>query len=89
MAGHTQTRAVAARLARIAGHVQAVKRMVEDGRSCSDVLVQLGAVRAAVDRVAKLVLGDHLEHCILDTSCGGDPKKHLVELRQALDRLLR
>jgi len=88
MGKHRETRAVALRLARVAGHVQAIKRMVEEGRSCADVLVQLGAVRAALDRVAKLVLADHLEHCILDTSSGGDPKKHLADLRQALDRLL-
>ena len=84
MSGHAHTRKVVSRLARIEGHVAAVKRMVEDGRPCPDVLVQIAAVRGALDRAAKLLLEDHMEHCILDSLRDGDAEKHLSELREAL-----
>jgi CsoR family transcriptional regulator, copper-sensing transcriptional repressor len=52
------------------------------------VLVQIAAVRAALDRAAKLLLADHMEHCVPDSSRGGDPKKLLAELRKALERFI-
>jgi DNA-binding FrmR family transcriptional regulator len=88
MAEHKHTRQVATRLARAEGHVRAVKRMVEEGRPCADVLVQIAAVRAALDRAAKVLLADHMEHCVLDSSRGGDPRKLLAELQKALARFI-
>ena len=61
---HTQTRAVVNRLARAIGHLERVKAMVEEGRDCSEVLVQLSAVRSALNNTGKVILKDHLEHCI-------------------------
>src|SRR2546425_11466640 len=58
---HQHTKAVADQLARAAGHVLRVKRMVEDGRGCPEGLVQLAAVRAALDRAAQLRAPDHAE----------------------------
>ena len=63
---HTQTKAVVNRLARAIGHLESVKRMVEEGRDCSEVLVQLSAVRSAINGVSKIILKDHLEHCVVD-----------------------
>lgn len=63
---HEQTKIVINRLARISGHLEAIRRMVEDGRDCSDVLVQLAAVRSALGSVSKVVLKDHIDHCIVD-----------------------
>jgi DNA-binding FrmR family transcriptional regulator len=88
MSEHQQTKKVVARLARVEGHVAAVKRMVEEGRSCTDVLVQIAAVRAALDKAAKLLLTDHMEHCVLDSLQDGDAEKHLAELREALERFI-
>ena len=88
MAEHKKTRQVVSRLARVEGHVRAIKRMVEQGQPCSDVLVQIAAVRSALDRAAKLLLADHMEHCVLDSSRGGDPKKLLAELHRALERFI-
>lgn len=88
MSGHTQTQKVVSRLARIEGHVAAVKRMVEEGRPCPDVLVQMAAVRSALDKAAKLLLSDHLEHCIMDSIEDGNAEKHLAELKEALERLI-
>ena len=57
---HTQTKAVVNRLARAIGHLESVKRMVEDGRDCTDVLIQLAAVRSALNNTAKIILKDHI-----------------------------
>ncbi|MBI5725412.1 MAG: metal-sensing transcriptional repressor [Planctomycetes bacterium] len=88
MAGHKQTQRVVSRLSRIEGHVRAVKRMVENGRPCAEVLMQIAAVRAALDKSAKVLLADHMEHCILDCSHGGNSRKLLAELRVALERFI-
>ena len=66
------TKSVLNRLARAAGHLEAVRRMVEDGRDCSDVLIQLAAVRSALNNTGILIMQDHIEHCIVDAVQQGD-----------------
>ena len=85
---HTQTKAVLNRLSRAIGHLQSVKGMVEDGRGCADVLVQLAAVRSAITSTSEVILKDHLEHCIVDAVESGD-KKALDELNRAIEMLMK
>lgn len=85
---HKQTKNIMHRLARIEGHVRAVKDMVEEGRSCADVLVQIAAIRSAIDRVGRILLEDHIESCLLNSSKDGDVEQQLVELKIALDRFI-
>ena len=81
---HTQTKAVINRLARAIGHLEVeIKRMVEDGRDCTEVLVQLAAVRSALSGTAKVILKDHLEHCVGD----GDTAD-LQALNEAIDKFM-
>ena len=87
MCRHENTKAVINRLSRAAGHVNAVKKMVEEGRDCSDVLMQLAAVRAELTNVGKLVLKDHIEHCIVD-AVQNDDEGAIVKLNDAIDKLL-
>ena len=61
-------RGVDRRLRRIAGQVGGIQRMVEEDRYCVDVLLQVAAARAALDRVGKLVLASHVETCVADAS---------------------
>ncbi|MBO5496187.1 MAG: metal-sensing transcriptional repressor [Oscillospiraceae bacterium] len=82
---HTQTKAVVNRLARAIGHLESVKRMVEDGRDCTDVLIQLAAVRSALNNTAKIILKDHIEHCI--SGAEGDSQA-LEELNAAIDKFI-
>ena len=82
---HTQTRAVVNRLARAIGHLESVKRMVEDGRDCTEVLVQLAAVRSALNSTAKIILKDHIEHCIAGVESGD---RALEELNDAIDKFI-
>ena len=83
---HTQTKAVINRLSRAIGHLESVKRMVEDGRDCTEVLVQLAAVRSALNSTAKVILKDHLEHCIDDVSAGDSDQ--LTALNEAIDKFM-
>lgn len=62
-----------ARLARAAGQVQGITRMVEDGRHCTEVLQQIAAVQKALDGVGTLVLRNYLERCVTTAIEGGDP----------------
>ena len=82
---HTQTRTVINRLARAIGHLESVKRMVEDGRDCTEVLVQLAAVRSALNNTAKIILKDHIEHCI---SGAETDVSSLQELNDAIDKFI-
>lgn len=85
---HTSTSAVVHRLSRAIGHLEAVKQMVEAGRDCSDVLLQLAAVKAAVNNIGKLILKDHIRHCVLDAVERGDGQA-LDDLSAAIDRFLQ
>ena len=83
---HTQTKAVVNRLARAIGPLESVKRMVEEGRDCTDVLIQLAAVRSALNNTAKIILKDHIEHCISGADHGdGDSLQHLND---AIDKFI-
>ena len=74
------------RLSRAIGHLESVKRMVEEGRDCTEVLVQLAAVRSALNSTAKVILKDHLEHCIDDVSAGN--AEQLNALNEAIDKFM-
>ena len=83
---HTQTKAVLNRLSRAIGHLESVKRMVEEGRDCTEVLVQLAAVRSALTGTAKVILKDHLEHCMTDAQA--DMDANLQALNEAIDKFM-
>ena len=87
MERHEHTKAVLNRISRAAGHLNAVKKMIEDGRDCSDVLIQLSAVKAEIVNTSKIILKDHIDHCIADAVKNND--EETVELlKKAVDRIL-
>ncbi len=83
---HTQTKSVLNRLSRAIGHLQSVKAMVEEGRDCTEVLIQLAAVRSALNSTAKVILKDHLEHCVAEE--GADTEAQLRALNEAIDKFM-
>ena len=85
---HTNTKAVLNRLSRAIGHLTSVRNMVEQGRDCSEVLIQLAAVRSAINRTCEIILKDHLEHCIVDAISTGDMEA-LDELKRAVELLMK
>ena len=85
---HQNTRAVLNRLSRATGHLESVRRMVETGKDCSEVLIQLSAVIAALNNAGKVILKDHIEHCILDAVESGD-NNAIENLNKAIDRFIK
>jgi len=85
---HMHTKAVLNRLSRAIGHLESVKRMVEDGRDCTEVLIQLAAVRSAIANTAKLILKDHIGHCIVEAVESNDSAA-LDELNKAIERYMQ
>ena len=85
---HANTKTVKNRLARVIGHLHAVERMIDDGRDCAEVLIQLAAVRSALNNICKLILKDHMDHCIVDAVASGD-RATLDELDKAIDLLMK
>ena len=85
---HTQTKAVVNRLARAIGHLESVKRMVEDGRDCSEVLIQIAAVRSAINNIGKIILEDHISHCIVDAVEHGD-NQAIEDLKSAIEKFIK
>ncbi len=84
---HENQKAVINRLARAIGHLEKVRRMVEQGCDCSEVLVQLAAVRSALDNTGKVILKDHMRHCIVDAVAAGD-QTVIDDLCGAIDKFL-
>ena len=85
---HENQKAVINRLARAIGHLEKVKRMVEVGADCSEVLIQLAAVRSALDATGKVILKDHLRHCMVDAVAAGDTEA-VEDLCQAIDKFMK
>ena len=85
---HENQKAVMNRLARAIGHLEKVKRMVEAGYDCSEVLIQLAAVRSALDNTGKVILKDHMRHCMVDAVAAGD-QEAIEDLCQAIDKFMK
>lgn len=82
-----EMKAVVNRLAKAIGHLEAVKGMVENGRDCSEVLIQLAAVKSAISSVSRVILKDHIDHCIVDAVKENDTES-IEELKNAIDKFL-
>lgn len=76
------------RLSRVEGHIRGIKTMVQESRPCPEVLVQIAAVRGAIDRVARLILDEHLSECIARAAQEGNIDVEIEQLKAALDRFL-
>lgn len=83
-----EVKAVINRLSRAIGHLESVKNMVADGRDCSEVLVQLSAVRSALNSTGILILQNHIDHCIVDAVQCGDMDA-VADLNKAIKNYLK
>lgn len=86
---HRHRKNIVNRLARIEGHVRSVKEMAKDGRDCGDLLIQIAAVRSALENCGKLILKDHLEGCVIQAAKSGNQQQVLSQLNEALDKYIR
>lgn len=85
---HENTKAVLNRMSRAIGHMESIKKMVEDGRDCSEVLIQIAAVRSAINNIGKIILEDHIKHCVVDAIETGD-KQVLDDLEEAINKFVK
>ena len=85
---HSYHKEVINRLATIQGHVGSVPRMVENERACDEILVQLAAVRAAINYVSRIVLKDHISGCVVEAVEKKDYKV-IDKLNSAIDKILK
>ncbi len=85
---HKETKNVLNRIARIIGHMNSVKGMIEDGRDCSEVLIQLSAVDASIKSLSRVILKDHISTCIVDAVQNNDDKA-IEELNRAIDKFMK
>lgn len=83
-----EMRKIVNRLSRSIGHLESVKRMIEDGQDCSDVLIQLAAVKSEINNAGKELLKEHLEHCIVEAIEVHDTEA-IENVNKAIDQFIR
>ncbi len=72
---------------RAIGHMESIKNMIADERDCSELLIQIAAVRSAINNIGKLILEDHINHCVVHAIETGD-EEMLEELREAIEKFV-
>jgi DNA-binding FrmR family transcriptional regulator len=88
--GYTATKdQLQARLRRIEGQVRGIDRMVDDDRYCIDILTQISAIQAALDKVALGLLDGHARHCLREGAADGRAEEMATEMMAAVGRLMK
>ena len=82
------TKAILNRMSRAIGHMESIKGMIADERDCSEVLIQIAAVRSAINNIGKIILEDHINHCVVDALETGDTQV-LEDLKEAIDKFVK
>ncbi|MEA4895298.1 MAG: metal-sensing transcriptional repressor [Oscillospiraceae bacterium] len=85
---HTNKKAVHDRLSKAKGHLESVIRMIDDDRDCAEVLVQLAAVRSAINNAGKVLLQDHISECITEAVANNDTQK-IIDLNKAIEQFMK
>lgn len=85
---HVNKKNVIHRLSRIVGHIEGIKRMIEGETDCSDVLIQISAVRSALNNAGKIILADHINQCLLPAYKKNDFDT-INKLNDAIDKYLK
>ena len=85
---HKHRKKVVDRLSRIEGHIRGIKKMVEEDRDCPDLLHQIAAVKAALNKTGELILEDHIESCLIDAVRQGSTEEYVKNLKEAITKLI-
>ena len=83
-----EIKAIVNRISRASGHMNSIKTMVENGQDCSDVLVQLAAVKGELNKIGKVLLQEHIEHCIVEAAAEGDIEA-IEKMNKAIDQFMK
>jgi len=84
---HENSKAIINRLSRATGHLESIKKMVEEDRDCTEILIQIAAVKSAVNNIGKLILKDHINHCLIE-AVKTDDQQVLDDLSMAIDKFI-
>lgn len=85
---HKQRKNARDRLVRAEGHLRGIIKMIDEEKECPDILIQIAAVKAALNKAGAIILEDHLEHCLIEAVKSGNIEPQLDELKAALQKLL-
>lgn len=83
-----EIKAIVNRISRASGHMNSIKTMVDNGQDCSDVLVQLAAVKGEINKIGKILLQEHIEHCIVEAAAEGDLEA-IEKMNKAIDQFMK
>ena len=81
--------AVTNRLKRIEGQVRGIIKMIEDDKSCEDILIQIGSAKSALHKAGQVILESHLSHCVVDGVREGNADETVKKLSQAIEQFSR
>jgi len=84
MDDETKHRALA-RLRRIEGQIQGVRRMVEEGKYCVDIMLQISAIQGALEQVSKLLMAQHIETCVIDSVKAGSDRERTRKIAEVIE----
>jgi DNA-binding FrmR family transcriptional regulator len=85
---HKRRKEVLDRLARIEGYVRGLRKLVEEDKDCPQILIRVAAIRAALSKVSRIVLEDHVETCMKEAVKSGEAEQSIVELKEVLSKYL-
>lgn len=80
---------VTRRLARIAGQVNGIREMVQEGRACEDVLMQMSSASSALTQAARIIMTEHLEHCVIEGIESGNKEETIANLKKAVEQFAK
>ena len=80
---------VISRLNRIGGQINGVKNMIESGRDCTEIIIQMSAIRAAVGQLGAMMVQDHMEECVHSAIKKGNSKELVASLNKVMKQMLR
>lgn len=82
---HKKSKAIINRLSRIEGHIRSIKSMVDEGRDCSEILIQVSAVKSAINKVGMTLLEDHLESCLFHSGIAPEENEIWLSVKDVLN----
>lgn len=83
------TEAVTKRLKRIEGQIRGIIKMIEEDKSCEEIIIQIGSAKAAMHKTGQVVLEGHLHHCVLDGIREGNEDETIKKLSSAIEQFSR
>jgi DNA-binding FrmR family transcriptional regulator len=89
MKQHTENKAVMARLRKIEGQIRALIKMIEDERTCEEILIQISSAKSALHKTGQVILEDHLRHCVVDGIREGKEEETMKKLSTAIEQFSR